>query len=99
MERDFVMNLLDPTAHSLAIGMPGPAEMVILLIIVVVVFGANRIPQLGEALGKGIRNFKRSFAKDEQEAEPTHREVKQIPESNQQTVDAQIEETEDAESS
>jgi len=91
------MNLLDRV--SLAIGMPGPPELLIILLIVVVVFGANRIPALGEALGKGIRNFKRSFAKDEQEAEPSHREVKQISQSEQQTVDAKIEETQDAEKS
>ena len=60
-----------------AIGMPGGSEMLILLIIVLIVFGHNRIPQLGEALGKGIKNFKKSFAKDEQ---PTQgQQVKNTP--------------------
>jgi sec-independent protein translocase protein TatA len=37
------------------LGMP---EMVIILLIVVVIFGANRLPELGRGIGKGIRNFK-----------------------------------------
>ena len=37
----------------------------LIFIIVLIVFGHNRIPQLGEALGKGIKNFK-VFRKDEQ---------------------------------
>ena len=45
-------------------------------LIVLVVFGHNRIPQLGEALGKGIKNFRKSFAKDEKETQPTERVAK-----------------------
>ena len=44
-------------------GMP---ELVIILVIVLVVFGAGRLPEIGGALGKSIRNFKRaSDGKDE----------------------------------
>ena len=63
------MNVLNCLEPIFAIGMPGGSEMLILLIIVLIVFGHNRIPQLGEALGKGIKNFKKSFAKDEQPAQ------------------------------
>jgi sec-independent protein translocase protein TatA len=35
-----------------------PTELVIILLIVVVLFGATRLPQLGKGLGEGIRNFK-----------------------------------------
>ncbi|HBG04748.1 MAG: preprotein translocase subunit SecA [Geobacteraceae bacterium GWC2_58_44] len=38
-------------------GMP---QMVIILVIVVVIFGVGRLPELGAALGKSIRNFKRA---------------------------------------
>ncbi len=44
---------------SFAIGLGGP-ELFVILAIVVLVFGAAKIPQLGDALGKGIVNFKRS---------------------------------------
>jgi len=36
----------------------GTQELIIILIIVVLIFGVNKIPQLGKGLGEGIRNFK-----------------------------------------
>lgn len=36
----------------------GVPELLIILVIIVVIFGASRLPQLGEGLGKGIRNFR-----------------------------------------
>lgn len=41
--------------------MPGVQELIIILIIIVVLFGASRLPQLGRGLGEGIRNFKRGL--------------------------------------
>lgn len=38
-------------------GMP---ELIVILVIVLVVFGAGRLPEIGGALGKSIRNFKRA---------------------------------------
>lgn len=40
--------------------MPGMGELVIILLIVLVVFGANKLPGIGDALGRSIKNFKRS---------------------------------------
>jgi len=37
---------------------PGAAELGIIMVIVFVIFGAGKLPQLGEGLGKGIRNFR-----------------------------------------
>ncbi len=37
---------------------PGPTELIIILVIVILIFGATRLPQIGEGLGKGIRNFR-----------------------------------------
>jgi sec-independent protein translocase protein TatA len=39
----------------------GPVEMVFVLIVLLLVFGAKRLPELGSGLGKGIREFKRSM--------------------------------------
>jgi sec-independent protein translocase protein TatA len=39
-------------------GMP---ELIIILAIVILIFGVNKIPQLGKGLGEGIRNFKSSL--------------------------------------
>jgi sec-independent protein translocase protein TatA len=49
-------------------GMP---ELIVILVIVLVVFGAGRLPEIGAALGKSIRNFKKaSDGKDEIEIKP-----------------------------
>ncbi len=42
-------------------GSLGMSELVIILLIVIVIFGASRLPQLGKGLGEGIRNFKGSL--------------------------------------
>ncbi|NLT65437.1 MAG: twin-arginine translocase TatA/TatE family subunit [Acidobacteria bacterium] len=39
----------------------GTGELVVILLIVILVFGVNKIPQLGKGLGEGIRNFKSSI--------------------------------------
>ncbi|MDM7994433.1 MAG: twin-arginine translocase TatA/TatE family subunit [Acidobacteriota bacterium] len=39
----------------------GTTELIIILVIVILIFGVNKIPQLGKGLGEGIRNFKSSI--------------------------------------
>ncbi len=39
----------------------GPVEMLIALVIVLVLFGAKRVPEIGASIGKGIREFKRGM--------------------------------------
>lgn len=36
----------------------GIPELLIILVIIIVIFGANRLPEIGRGIGKGIRNFK-----------------------------------------
>jgi sec-independent protein translocase protein TatA len=49
----------------------GIAELIIILVIVVVIFGAGRLPELGEGLGRGIRNFRKQVkAPDEIDVTP-----------------------------
>ena len=40
---------------------PGPWELAIILAIVLVVFGAGRLPQIGSSLGRGMRAFRRGI--------------------------------------
>jgi sec-independent protein translocase protein TatA len=50
---------------------PGPLEIVIILVIVLVIFGPKRLPDLGRSLGKGMREFKDSVTgKDNEELPP-----------------------------
>jgi len=54
--------------------MPGFTELLLLLIIVVLIFGATKLPQLGAALGKTVKNFKNaSSSRDEIEVERVDR--------------------------
>jgi sec-independent protein translocase protein TatA len=39
----------------------GPTELIFLLVFLLLIFGAKRLPELGSGLGKGIREFKRSM--------------------------------------
>jgi sec-independent protein translocase protein TatA len=49
----------------------GLPELLILLVIVVLLFGAGKLPQIGAGLGEGIRNFKKSMKeKDEVDVTP-----------------------------
>ncbi|TEU14961.1 MAG: twin-arginine translocase TatA/TatE family subunit [Anaerolineales bacterium] len=52
----------------------GPTELIIILIIVILIFGAGKLPEIGGALGKGIKEFK--FAS--KELEEATDEVKSI---------------------
>jgi len=36
----------------------GTTELIIILVLVMIIFGAGKLPQVGGALGKGLRNFK-----------------------------------------
>ena len=45
----------------------GPTELIIILFIILVIFGAGKLPEIGGAIGKGIRAFKRGQS-EEQEA-------------------------------
>jgi sec-independent protein translocase protein TatA len=47
------------------LGMP---ELIVILIIVLVIFGANRLPQLGEGLGKAIKGFKKGISDSNESA-------------------------------
>ncbi len=41
-------------------------ELLLVLLIVLLVFGATRLPQIGEALGKAIKNFRKGFSGDDE---------------------------------
>ena len=42
------------------LGRVGIPELVIILMIIILIFGANRLPEIGRGIGKGIKNFKDS---------------------------------------
>jgi sec-independent protein translocase protein TatA len=46
------------------LGMP---ELVIILVIIVIIFGAGKLPEIGSGLGKGIKNFKKATKDEDKE--------------------------------
>jgi sec-independent protein translocase protein TatA len=46
-------------------GSLGVPELLIILLIVIIIFGATRLPQLGKGLGQGLKNFKDSVRPEE----------------------------------
>jgi len=49
------------------LGMP---ELLIILVIILIIFGASRLPEIGRGLGKGIRNFRESTSEKPREIPP-----------------------------
>lgn len=44
------------------LGMP---ELIVILVIIVIIFGAGKLPEIGSGIGKGIKNFKEATRKEE----------------------------------
>ena len=49
----------------------GVQELLIILLIVLVIFGASKLPQLGRGLGEGIRNFKKGIKESDDSSDDT----------------------------
>ncbi len=45
------------------LGMP---ELIVILVIIVIIFGAGKLPEIGSGIGKGIKNFKDATKKEEE---------------------------------
>ena len=41
--------------------MPGPVEILVILVVLLLLFGAKRLPEIGRALGESIRDFKKNL--------------------------------------
>ncbi len=50
--------------------MPGMPELLVILLIVVLLFGAKKIPDLAKGVGKGIKDFKKAVKEDSEEEAP-----------------------------
>ena len=80
------------------LGSFGPTEMIFVMLVLLLVFGAKRLPELGSGLGKGIREFKRSMsdmkgeiernaAEENREIRPPQRPPVAVPPTTSEPVD------------
>ncbi|MCB9753966.1 MAG: twin-arginine translocase TatA/TatE family subunit [Myxococcales bacterium] len=65
-------------------GMPGGFELIIILVVVLLIFGGSKLPQLGEGLGKMLRGFRREMKaiekdKDEEKSQAGEGEIDVTP--------------------
>jgi len=54
----------------------GPLEIGLILVIILIVFGVGKLPQVGSAVGKTIRNFKKAQSGDDDDDEKTQSIIK-----------------------
>ena len=52
------------------IGMP---ELIIILVIILIIFGAGKLPEIGAGMGKAIRNFKGATSEEEEKKKETEK--------------------------
>ena len=51
------------------LGPVGPTELILIILIIVIIFGARKLPELGKSLGEGIKNFRKSISSKEKDKE------------------------------
>jgi sec-independent protein translocase protein TatA len=59
-------------------GIPGPTELIILLVIILLLFGAKRIPELAKGLGTGMREFRKGSSGDYDEVDEEKKKEEEL---------------------
>lgn len=63
--------------------MPGMGELIVILLIVLVVFGANKLPGIGDALGRSIKNFRKASTVEGDAADDGAKQIAGAPAQKQ----------------
>ncbi|MFN4318916.1 MAG: twin-arginine translocase TatA/TatE family subunit [Aquificaceae bacterium] len=53
---------------------PLPWQLILILLVILGIFGASKLPEFGKGLGEGIRNFKKALSGEEEEKKPEKKE-------------------------
>ncbi len=67
--------------NTFALVMPGPTEWVVILAIVLVLFGAKKLPELARSLGQGMNEFRKARAEFDKEIQQAGQIVKAQPQN------------------
>ena len=70
--------------NTFALVMPGPTEWVLILVIVLVLFGAKKLPELARSLGQGMNEFRKVREEFGRELQQAGQDLKGQPQSAQQ---------------
>jgi sec-independent protein translocase protein TatA len=60
------------------LGMP---ELIIIMIIILIIFGAGKLPEIGSGIGKGIKNFKKATREPPEKIEPSEEKDEEKPDT------------------
>ncbi len=71
--------------NTFAMVMPGPTEWVVILMIVLVMFGAKKLPELAKSLGQGMNEFRKARQEFDKELQEVSQDVKVQPPNTQTT--------------
>ena len=69
--------------NTFALVMPGPTEWVVILMIVLVLFGAKKLPELARSLGQGMNEFRKAREEFDKELQQAGQDVKGQPQITQ----------------
>jgi sec-independent protein translocase protein TatA len=80
-------------SNILLLGSVGPTEIIVILVLILILFGSKRIPEIAQSLGKGIREFKKSMREIETEVEaplPPKQASNQQPKESSEKKDGNL---------
>src|ERR1700674_1392311 len=75
--------------HTIALVTPGPTEWVLILVIVLVLFGAKKLPELARGLGQSMNEFKKAREEFDKELHQAGQDIKVPPQNTQPYQPAQ----------
>jgi sec-independent protein translocase protein TatA len=75
--------------NTFAMVMPGPTEWVVILMIVLVMFGAKKLPELAKSLGQGMNEFRKARQEFDKELQVVTQDIKVQPPNTQTTQPVQ----------
>ncbi len=80
-----------PQPFMAFIGGLGPIELIIILVIILLIFGPMKLPQIGDALGKSVRHFRKGVSGNEDEPVDVTPEPIEEKREDAQTVEVESE--------
>lgn len=72
---------------------PGPTELIIILVVILLLFGAKRIPELAKGLGTGMKEFKKGASGEDDEIEGKKKDEEKLDKAEEEKVGSRVEDS------